>query len=190
MGAFEHVMTLVSFVLALQITHLLITVVEIVRAGERVRLSWIHAGWMAVGLMNAVGWWIGLWDYHGIAEWPIGSVFYNLTAVLVGFLSVAFMCPKVPEEKPLDLWEFHLAHRKQYIGLVMVSTMLAVGEEFYYGNVYGVAAQNLQAFISLAFLPFELAGFLSPNIWVQRVSVVVALLGSVAFFVFGEPVLK
>ena len=190
MGAFEHVMTLISFVLALQITHLLITVVEIVRAGERVRLSWIHAGWMAVGLLNAAGWWIGLWDYHGIAQWPITSIFYNLAAVLTSFLSVAFTCPRISENTTLDLWEFHLAHRKQYIGFATITSALALGEELYYGNVYGVAGQYLQAFITLPMVIFELTGILSPNIWVQRISIVGTLLCSFAFFAFCEPVLQ
>jgi hypothetical protein len=42
-GAFEHVILLLSFVYALAIAHLLTTVAGLVRGWERVRFSWPHA---------------------------------------------------------------------------------------------------------------------------------------------------
>ena len=46
-AAFQHMVTLLSFVLALGVSHQLLTIVEMVRAGQRVKFSWVHAVWMA-----------------------------------------------------------------------------------------------------------------------------------------------
>jgi hypothetical protein len=41
--AFDYIITLLSFVYALAIAHLLATVAELVRARKRVRFSWLNA---------------------------------------------------------------------------------------------------------------------------------------------------
>jgi len=65
MGAFDFVITLLSFVYALAITHILATVGDIIRAGKRVRFSWLNAAWMLSTLLIVVAFWLGLWDMRG-----------------------------------------------------------------------------------------------------------------------------
>jgi hypothetical protein len=43
MRAFDFVMTLYSFVYALGVAHILAAVGELIRAGQRVRFSWLSA---------------------------------------------------------------------------------------------------------------------------------------------------
>jgi len=50
MSAFEHVTTLLSFVYALALTHLLARIAELIVARERVKFS----GLLAVGMADAV----------------------------------------------------------------------------------------------------------------------------------------
>jgi hypothetical protein len=189
-GAFQHMVTLLSFVLALGVSHQLFTVVEMVRAGSRVRWSWVHALWMLNSFLQVIAWWFGIWDFHNIQEWPILSVLLNLAAVLCVFLAIAFVCPRIPESGSIDLREFHKVHGKKYIGFTIGQIVLAIGEALYYGNVYNVPGQNLQAaiigFIGLAAL---VALFVSRPM-VQRIAVVAIVAASVVFLFVGDPVLR
>jgi hypothetical protein len=58
MSAFEHVMSLISFVFALAIAHLLTSAIAIFRAQPRVRFSFTHAVWMVVSLLQVMAWWL------------------------------------------------------------------------------------------------------------------------------------
>lgn len=188
-AAFQHMVTLLSFVLAIGVSHQLFTAVEIVRAKARVTFSWVHAIWMANCFLAVIAWWIGIWDFHAIAVWPVASVLYNLAAVLCVFLSIAFVCPRISETETLDLWEFHLAHRKQYIGFTIAEVVIGIGDSLYYGNFYGVSRQGLQALILLTMGVVAAIGLFTPNARVQFwVAVGVAVLNFVFLFV-GDPVL-
>jgi len=189
-GAFQHMVTLLSFVLALGVSHQLFTVVELVRAGSRVRWSWVHALWMLNSFLAVIAWWFGVWDFHDIQEWPVLSVLLNFAAVLCVFLAIAFVCPRIPESGSIDLRQFHDLHSKKYIGFTVGEVVLGAGEALYYGNVYRVPGQNLQAaiigFMGLAAL---VAFFVSRPV-VQRIAAVAAVAASVAFLFVGDPVLR
>ena len=62
MRAFDFVMTLYSFVYALAVAQILSTVGDMIRAGKRLRFSWLNAGWMLNILLTIVAWWLSLWD--------------------------------------------------------------------------------------------------------------------------------
>jgi hypothetical protein len=74
MSAFEHVMSLISFVFALAIAHLLTCAVAIFRARSRVRLSFTHAAWMIVSLLQVMSWWLAFWDFRLMKSWDVGFV--------------------------------------------------------------------------------------------------------------------
>ncbi|HEX3673945.1 MAG TPA: hypothetical protein VHU87_06695 [Rhizomicrobium sp.] len=190
MGAFEHMMTLVSFVLALAIAHLLIGVVEIVRAGSRVRHSWVHAGWMAYGFLMPVGWWVGLWDLHVVARWSTWSVLLNLLGTTTCYLFVAFVCPKISETGPVDLGAFHDANRRRYLGFGIANSLFSVCVSLLYSGLYDVPGQVLQAIDFGAGLAALVLAYVFPNVWVQRAMVVVALASVAFFFAVGDPVLS
>ena len=77
MSAFQHMVTLLSFVLALGVAHQLLSIVQIVRAGPRVKLSFVHALWMMTAFLQVIGWWFGIWDLKDIKEWPFAAVMAN-----------------------------------------------------------------------------------------------------------------
>ena len=189
MAAFEHMMTLVSFVLALAIAHLLISVVELVRAGDRVRHFWVHASWMAYGFLMAIAWWIGLWDLHVIPRWTTWSVLFNVLAVTTSYLFVAFVCPKVPEAGTLDLEAFHNANRRRYLGVAFVGSVLSGATALIYGWLYNVPGQDIEIVGVGVGLVTLLIAYVFANVWVQRIMVVVTLASLIFFFAVGDPVL-
>src|SRR5690349_13329090 len=66
MSAFEHVILLLSFVYALALTHLLLSIAGMIRAASRVRFSIIFAFWMANAFMVIIGDWISFYDLRAL----------------------------------------------------------------------------------------------------------------------------
>jgi hypothetical protein len=58
MRACDFVITLYSFVYALAVAQILSAVGDMIRAGKRLRFSWINAGSMLKVLLAIVAWWL------------------------------------------------------------------------------------------------------------------------------------
>jgi hypothetical protein len=189
-AAFQHMVTLLSFVLALGVSHQLLTVVEIVRAGPRVKLSFVHALWMVNGFLAVVLWWTGIWDLRSIRDWPVISVLPNFGGAVCVFLSIAFACPRIPEDGAIDLAAFHDKHRRKYAAFFLVSTIIAIADSLYYGDVLNVPGQNLEAGILLFMALAALAAIFLSNPTVQRLAAIASVAGSTLFLLIGDPVLR
>ena len=146
MSAFEHVISLLSFVYALAIAHLLSTVARLIGARERVRFSWIHAFWMLNALIVLVVNWISWWDVHSVPSWSVISIFAALTQSFVDFMQAALTCPEIPPEGEIDLVQFHATRARRYIGAFALMTIVAFFNNLYFGGNYNIAdffTQNL-----------------------------------------------
>jgi hypothetical protein len=98
MAAFEHVMTLLSFVFALTIAHLLSSVIALVRAGSRVRYSFTHAVWMFVSLLLVLVWWLSFWDFRVLKSWDVGTIVFTLGGTMLVYLYAGLVSPEVSKE--------------------------------------------------------------------------------------------
>jgi len=109
MHAFDYVMTLMSFVYALAITHVLATVGDIIGAWPRVRFSWLNAAWMLFTLLGVLTWWIGMWGLRDSHVWGMGTVtiFFLLAAIL--YLEIRLVCARVPMKGRSIWWIFTIA---------------------------------------------------------------------------------
>ncbi len=146
MHAFDYIITLLSFVYALAIAHLLATIAELVRARRRVRFSWLNAAWMAVGLLTIVAWWIGMWDMRGIPTWSTPMIGFLFAVAFTIYLQIRFTCPDVPEEGTVDLPAFHRENGRDYIAAFAVTAALTVGANLLFGEMSSVQemiTQNL-----------------------------------------------
>jgi hypothetical protein len=146
MGAFEHVISLLSFVYALAIAHLLTTVARLIGARERVRFSWFHAYWMLNALFVLVVDWISYWDMHAVASWTTASIFIVLGQSFVDYMQAALVCPDIPEHGTVDLVAFHRSRAGRYIGAFALTTIVALLDNLYFGSGYNIGqvlAQNI-----------------------------------------------
>jgi hypothetical protein len=133
MHAFDYVMTLMSFVYALAITHMLAVVGDIIGAWPRVRFSWLNAVWMLFALLAVLTWWIGMWGLRDANAFGMGVVviFFLLAAIL--YLEVRLVCPRIPDEGPVDLVDFHHREGRKYIaGFAVVTGFTAIVNIFYF----------------------------------------------------------
>ncbi|MGH6872326.1 MAG: hypothetical protein ACREHE_12560 [Rhizomicrobium sp.] len=126
MGAFEHVISLLSFVYALAIAHLLTTAARLIGARERVRFSRLHAYWMLNALIVLVADWISFWDVRTLPSWTVASILVVLTQSFVDYMQAALVCPEVAPEGPIDLVAFHRIHARRYIGAFAATTIVAL----------------------------------------------------------------
>ncbi len=170
MGAFEHVISLLSFVYALAIAHLLTTVARLIANRERVRFSWLHAYWMANALLVLVIDWISFWDMRSVPAWSMVSIALVLAGSFADYLQAALVCPEVPGEGMLDLPAFHARQSRNYIGAFVGSGVMALAMNTYYAgnfNVVEYAAQNIAV---IPLLAVAITAAVSRNRWVQIVS--------------------
>jgi len=144
MGAFEHVISLLSFVYAIAIAHLLTTVARLIGSRERVRFSWFQAYWMLNALLVLVVDWVSFWEMHSVPSWTMASIAVVLVQAFVDYMQAALVCPEIPAEGTIDLVAFHNARASRYIGAFAITCIWALVDNLYFGGGYNVAAFLIQ----------------------------------------------
>jgi hypothetical protein len=167
MAAFEHVISLLSFVYALAIAHLLTTTARIIGLWERVRFSWLHAYWMLNALIVLVVDWISFWDMHSVPSWTISAIAVVLVQAFVDYMQAALVCPEIPEEGGIDLAAFHETRSRRYIGAFAVTIASALVLNSYFGGSYNVAEYLAQNFAVIPLLAVALTAAIFRSRWVQ-----------------------
>ena len=180
MRAFDFVMTLYSFVYALAVAQVLSTVGDMIRAGKRLRFSWLNAGWMLNILLAIVAWWLSLWDLRAQTTWPMLTVLMFFAVACVLYVLARMVSAPIPAEGIVDLQLYHLEEGRKYAALFAVECALTIGTVFLYGST----SQNWVA-SNLATLPMMVASVAAAstnNRWVQSAAMMVIMLMWVWYF--------
>ncbi len=167
MGAFEHVISLLSFVYALAIAHLLTTVARLIGARERVRFSWFHAWWMLNALVVLVLDWISYWDMHALANWSMVSIGVVLVQSFADYMQAALVCPEIPPEGEIDLVAFHQTRARRYIGAFTVTGVWALVDNLYFGGSYDVVELLQQNLVVIPLIAVALTATIVRRRWVD-----------------------
>lgn len=174
MRAFDFVMTLYSFVYALGVAQILSTVGDMIRAGERLRFSWLNALWMLNVLLAIVAWWLSLWDLRAEERWPMVTVLVLFAVACLLYVLARMVSAPIPEEGTVDLRRYHEAEGRKYAAVFAVECAFTIGSVFLYGS----ASQNWIA-SNLATVPTlvaSVAAALTNNRWVQSGAIIVIML--------------
>jgi hypothetical protein len=167
MGAFEHIIALLSFVYALAIAHLLLTLAGLIRASERVRFSWLHGFWMANALIVLIVDWISFWDLRSLPRYGIGTIFLFVGIALIDYLQAALVCPEIPAEGPIDLVQFHAAQSRRYIGAFAAAATMALVTNTVLGGAFNIAEWERQNLAAAPLLAVALVAAIFRARWVQ-----------------------
>jgi hypothetical protein len=186
MSAFEHVMSLISFVFALAIAHLLTCGIAIFRAGSRVRLSFAHTAWMIVSLLQVTIWWLAFWDFRLMKSWDVGFVAFTLAAGILVYVYTGLVCPEVPKEGELDLGEFHRAHGRQYITVYLALGLVGLAYGAIYGYFYSVPEQSAQNAIIIPMMIIAFVALIFRNPTVQNICAGATLAVYPVYFWVGQ----
>ncbi len=173
MNAFEFVMTLYSFVYALGVAQILAAVGDMVRASDRVRFSWLHAGWMLNIMLAIVAWWLSLWDLQSQSSWPMATVIVFFIVACVLYLLSRLVSPTISQNGPADMRTFHQQEGRKYAALFAVNTVLTIATVYLYGS----SSENWIASNSASWptLAASLAATFTRNRWVQMIALVTIL---------------
>ncbi|HEY1631288.1 MAG TPA: hypothetical protein VGF56_08225 [Rhizomicrobium sp.] len=176
MHAFDYIITLLSFVYALAIAHLLATVAELVRARRRVRFSWLNAAWMLVGVLTLVAWWIGMWDMRGLSAWSTPMIGFLFVVAFALYLQIRFTCPDVPAEGEVDLPAFHRRNGRDYIAAFAIVAAMTVAANILFGEITSVREMIVQNLAVAPMLVIAVIAATSFRPWVQAGAAIVELL--------------
>jgi hypothetical protein len=190
MGAFGHVISLLSFVYALAITHLLLCIAQVIRHWQRVRFSWLHAFWMANAFVLIIANWISFWDMRTIPDWSVGSIFFTFAMSFANYLQAALVCPEVPPEGLIDLADFHARHARQYIGSALVSVVFALVANVVYGSEFNVAQWSAQNAAVVPMLIATVAAMIWRTRWADFLAVIIMSGAWIYYFVDLQSALK
>lgn len=92
MDTFELVITLLSFIYALAVAHLLQGVTDLLLARKRVRVSLAHALWALMALLNLFGNWLALFDLRD-AAWSTGLIVLQFLMAATLYFTCSLLTP-------------------------------------------------------------------------------------------------
>jgi hypothetical protein len=112
---FDFIILFFSFVYALALTHLLLSVTSMIRYRSKLTLSASLLVWMLVALAFVVINWFSMWDFHSlqtISIWPIAELFFLSVNV---YLVCALISPTFERDEDFDLRTFQERQRSAYL---------------------------------------------------------------------------
>lgn len=125
MSLFEYVMLLVSVVMSLGIARLLESHAHLLKMGNAVRWSPTYLLWLALIFAAHVDLWASLWSLRETASWSLASLIATLLAAAFLFYAAVLSSPSLVSDEPIDLWEFHIAQRRRYVGAFAAFLVMA-----------------------------------------------------------------
>ncbi len=167
MGAFEHVLSLISFIYALALAHLLTTVARLIANRGRVRISWLHAYWMVNATTVLVVDWISYWDLRTVTAWSMADILICVVSSFADYMQAALVCPEIPVEGEIDLPSFHARQSSIYIGAFAFTGFVALVMNYYYSTNFDVREYATQNIAVLPLLAIAITAALVRRRWVQ-----------------------
>jgi hypothetical protein len=183
-GAFEHVIALLSFIYALAITHLLSGAVALIRADNRVKFSWVYAFWVLNAFITIVADWIGFWDMRTLPSWSVSLIVFVLLMGIANYVQAALVCPEIVSDGIMDLNVFHAQQSRRYISAFLISEVIALLANLIFGAAPGATEMLAQNMVVIPMIFLSLAAVLIRARWIQMA---VPVLVSVCWIIyFGE----
>ena len=119
MTPFEYVSVLLSIVMSLALTHLLIGITKIIRAGVR-RWSVPMLGWIGFVAFLCIDYWFSVWHARNDPVWALGFVCFLLLLGALLFINCWLIMPEVEPDEPIDLAaHMSVVRRKFLVGLLL-----------------------------------------------------------------------
>jgi hypothetical protein len=183
-------MSLVSFVFALAIAHLLTGAIAIFRARSRVIFSFTHAAWMIISLMQVMLWWLAFWDFRLMKSWNVGYVAFTLLAGILVYVYTGLVCPEVPKHGPLDLEDYHRRHGREYIAVYLALGVVGFVYGAVYGYLYNIPEQTAQNAVIAPMTLVAIVAVIFPNRTLQTVCATVMLALYPVYLYVGQHALQ
>lgn len=144
MTPFEFVIILLSILFSIAIAHMMESVASLVRAGNRARISGLHALWMLTVFISVLANWLSLWELRELAAWTASYILLLVLVVLVQYLTCVLVSPRVEGDGPIDLHAFQRVQGARYLFAFGLLNAVAVPLNLVTADSFGVAAWGWQ----------------------------------------------
>lgn len=190
MTPFEFVVILLSILFSIAIAHMLQSVAGLLRAGRRIRYSWLHAGWMLTIFIDVLANWLSVWELRTLQVWSAGYILFLILATLTQYIACVLVSPEVKSDGPVDLIEFHREQGPRYLFAFGLLNAISVPLNLVTDHLFGVQEWGWQ---NLAQAPAAILTFIAiaarPR-WLQWAMLIVVFLLSMIYLADLQGTLK
>jgi hypothetical protein len=181
---YELVLTLVSFVFAIAMTHLLTSATELILARKRVVFSGLMTLWMINALLALMINWVGFAGFH-LARWTALDVSFRFVFAIVQYFTCSLLTIRVPEHETIDMQAFFETQRGAIMAAFAAMMLVVIGGNYLYRD--GSSAWLIQNAICLIALPaFAVAGLAQSRVLQWAAGLLILAVGLV-FMVLWMP---
>jgi hypothetical protein len=128
MTPFGYFMTLISFVYAVALGHMLNGAARMVRHRRELRFSWPHALWMATVFLSLLVNWVSFWDANALKVIDLFSMTMWVVTATANYLVAALVTPEFERPEDYDLVRFHERQAPTYLTALLVMVLLAIAQ--------------------------------------------------------------
>jgi hypothetical protein len=138
MQIFEYVIVLISIVIGLAVTHLMQGIAGLIQHPDRARIWWVHLGWVALWLLNAMFWWWWEFRLQLIRDWTFQLYLFVLCYAFLIYLVCAMLFPR--DLEGYDGFKDYLLSRRRWIfGLMLLILAVDLVDTLAKGTAYFAA---------------------------------------------------
>jgi hypothetical protein len=169
---FEHVTILLSFVFAIALTHLLTSTTELIWARDRVRVSGLHALWMASAFVSIAVNWLSFGGLSNLKRWDASEVLLQLLAAVVQYYTCSLLSIRPRDEGTIDVPAFYERQRPAIFAAFAAMIVLSLVQNYWDRNNYAGLAPNawiLEDALNLLMLILVVIGGWARPLWLQWV---------------------
>jgi hypothetical protein len=133
MGAFDHVLVLLSFVYALALTHLLSRIAGLYFARSRVRFSGLWALMAVFAILLVFFSWLDLWPFRSTSSWDLLSIVVQFVYAIELYFLCALAAPEPAGKEAVDLDAFYREEHRPFfaLGILVILTAMAGNFTFF-----------------------------------------------------------
>jgi hypothetical protein len=141
MGPFEYVMTLVSIVVGLALTHILSALgsaVHRLRHGPPIRLDAVYLLWVGFVLAWLLSFWWWEFKFHDLdIKWTFGLYLFVILYAVVLFLMAVILVPR-DMDGVHDSYAYFMAGRRWFFGALLVANAVDFADSLLKGIAWAL----------------------------------------------------
>jgi hypothetical protein len=151
---FEFLLALYAIVAGLGVSLLVRSVGQMIEARDRVRLYWVHTGWIALVFVGHVVSWFALWRYAGHQPWTILQALLLLCVPILLYLISHLAVPELEDDRVHDMREYYFRHARWTQGLLLgVLVAGALAHFVIEGSLDLTGARGVRAAMAVVLVP-------------------------------------
>jgi hypothetical protein len=141
MGPFEYVMTLVSIVVGLALTHILSALgsaVHRLRHGPQIRLDAVYLLWVGFVLAWLLSFWWWEFKFHDLdIKWTFGLYLFVILYAVVLFLMAVILVPR-DMDGVHDSYAYFMAGRRWFFGALLLANAVDFADSLLKGIAWAL----------------------------------------------------